>query len=95
MKFDPGDVGVLQQDVARRLVQTRMALGFDQQTFGEQAGLSQPQYNQYETRRLLTLPAALALCEHYNLTLDWLYRGDPSGLPYRLVDEIKKQRVAA
>jgi transcriptional regulator with XRE-family HTH domain len=95
LKIDPDDTGKLQSDVARRLTRTRMALGFDQKTFGEQAGLSQPQYNQYEQKRLLTLRAALLLCERYNLTLDWLFRGDPSGLPYRLVDAINKVRVAA
>lgn len=54
----------------------------DQQDFGVRAGLSQPQYNQFETgRRMLTLQAAMRLCEEYNLTLDWLFRGEPSGLP--------------
>ncbi len=68
--------------VASRLVLARKAYGLDQQVFGRMAGLSQPQYNQFETgKRLLTLVAALQLCDEYNLTLDWLYRNDPSGLP--------------
>ncbi len=68
--------------VASRLVLARKAYGLDQQVFGRRAGLSQPQYNQFETgKRLLTLVAALQLCDEYNLTLDWLYRNDPSGLP--------------
>lgn len=90
--IDPDDTGNLQADVARRLARTRAALGMrNQQDFGKRAGLSQPKYNQYETgKRLLTLEAALALCTTYNLTLDWLYRGDPSGLPYKLATELAR-----
>ena len=91
--IDPEDTGVLAQDVARRLAAARKALGLDQDEFGAGGSLSQPRYNQYETgRRLLTLAAAIALCDRYNLTLDYLYRGDPSGLPYRLADKIRSSR---
>lgn len=91
--IDPGDTGDLARDVARRLAAARKALGLDQEEFGAGGNLSQPRYNQYETgRRLLTLSAAMALCERYNLTLDYLYRGDPSGLPYRLADKVKSPR---
>jgi transcriptional regulator with XRE-family HTH domain len=72
----------LTNEVAKRLTLARKAYGFDQREFGERAGLSQPQYNQFETgRRLLTLAAAMMLCDEYNLTLDWIYRGEPSNLP--------------
>lgn len=91
--IDPDDTGVLQHDVARRLALTRQAMDLEQDAFGSGAGLSQPRYNQYETgRRLLTLDAAMSLCERYLLTLDWIYRGDPSGLPVRLWNEIKVKR---
>ncbi len=89
--IDPEDTGYLPKDVSRRLVRTRKALGLNQEDFGEGAGLSQPRYNQYEAGgRLLTMAAALKLCERYALTLDWLYRGDPSGLPKRLYDALRK-----
>lgn len=89
--IDPEDTGDLPTDVARRLTRSREALGLDQEDFGEGAGLSQPRYNQYETgKRLLTLAAAMMLCERYQMTLDWLYRGDPSGLPKRLWDALRK-----
>ena len=93
-RIDPQDTGDLTRDVARRLTLARRALGVNQQTFAEGGGLSQPQYNQFETgKRRLTLESALKLCDAYSLTLDWLYRGDPSGLPYRLATAI--QAVAA
>lgn len=77
-----GDNNMQADKIAMRLTLARQAYGLDQQAFGTRAGLSQPQYNQYETgRRLLSLQAAVRLCDEYNLTLDWLYRDDPSGLP--------------
>lgn len=81
--------------VARRLTWARQAYGLDQRTFGTRAGLSQPQYNQFETgKRLLTLIAAIHLCDEYNLTLDWLYRDDPSGLPADLWLKIRSASKA-
>lgn len=90
---DHEDIGALSRDVARRLTLTRQAFAMNQAEFAEAAGLSQPQYSQFETgKRLLSLKAALSLCHKYNITLDWLYLGDPSGLPYRLADTIKLLR---
>jgi transcriptional regulator with XRE-family HTH domain len=92
--FDPEDSGRLAVDIGRRLRLTRQAMGIENQVdFGREAGLSQPHYNLFETgSRPLTLQAALKLCDRYNLTLDWLYRGDPSGLPYKLAKEINNVR---
>lgn len=93
---DPEDTGDQAADTARRLRQTRSALRIeDQREFGEAAGLEQSLYNRFETgKRLLTLQAAMKLCDRYSLTLDWLYRGEPSGLPYRLWDDIRAVRKA-
>ena len=92
--IDPEDTGDHAADVGRRLRQTRAALRIeDQCEFGEAAGLEQSLYNRFETgKRLLTLQAAMKLCERYGLTLDWLYRGDMLSLPGRLIDEIRNQR---
>lgn len=92
--IDPSDTGVLSDDVARRLRWTRQVAQLNQQEFSESAGLSQPQYSQFETgKRLLTLRAAMRLCQAYGITLDWLYLGDPGGLPYRMADAIKAIRA--
>lgn len=89
--FDTEDTGDHAADTARRLRYTRAALGVeDQREFGEAAGLEQSLYNRFETgKRLLTLQAAMKLCARYSLTLDWLYRGDPSSLPYKLATDIR------
>ena len=86
--------GVHSQDaIAARLRATRRALGADnQQEFGDQAGILQSNYSQYENgHKRPSVDAAIALCEAYNLTLDWIYRGDPSGLPYKLAAAIQNQ----
>lgn len=89
--IDPRNTDDLAKDTARRLTATRRALELDQQEFGTRAGLSQPQYNQFEKgKRAITLQAAMKLCVHYDLTLDWIFRGDPSGLPHKLAVAIER-----
>lgn len=81
--------------VAERLVLTRQALGLSQLEFARSAHLAPNTYNQYETgRNRPNLESAIALCDAYSLTLDWIYRGDASGLPYRLAEAIKSLRGA-
>lgn len=93
---DPDDTGDLAIDVGRRLSLARRALGLQQQEFAARAGLSQPQYSQFETgKRRLTIEAAIKLCHAYSLTLDYLYLGEPSGLPHRLWLAINQIRAAA
>jgi transcriptional regulator with XRE-family HTH domain len=93
MAIDPEDTGDLQHDVARRLILSREAVGMEQQDFADLAGLSQPRLSQYETgTRMLTLRAAMMICERHLLTLDWLFRGDPSSLPGNIRDKINSQR---
>jgi len=95
MAIDSQDTGDLQMDVARRMRQTRRALGLTQAEIAEQCQIGRTAYNQYETgTRMLTLTAALHLCEVYGLTLDWFYRGDPSGLPHRVFERIRADRSA-
>ena len=72
-------------DIASRLRATRLALGLNSQTFAKRAGIHQSAYSQYENgRRLPTATAALAMCRAHRLTMDWIFLGDPSGLPHGL-----------
>jgi transcriptional regulator with XRE-family HTH domain len=73
-------------EIGERLKATRKALGFNATVFSRSAGIAQNAYSQYESGvRRLTLVQALKLCNKHGLTLDWLYRGDLSGLPQQLV----------
>lgn len=82
--------GTSKQAVADRLTVTRDVMGYDQSTFAKGAGLRPNAYNQYENA--VNWPqrrAAIAICDAYLLTLDWIYRGDPSGLRYDVAAAIK------
>ena len=83
--------------VGTRLRLTRIALGFDAQgKFAKAAGIAGNTYNQYEKgNRTPDLQQAIRLCDRFTLTLDWIYRGDPSGLNYKLAEDIKKVRAAS
>lgn len=72
--------------IARRLIATRLALGFQSQVeFCRVAGVQANAWNNYETARSRPkLDVALQLCQRFHLTLDWIYRGDAGGLPHRL-----------
>lgn len=92
-QIDPDDMGDLAKDVGRRLAQIREIMGYTQIDFGKAAGLSQSRYNAYEIgARLLTLKAALLLCQKYTLDLNYLFMGDPGNLPHKLFEELKKRK---
>lgn len=80
--LDPAAIG-------ERLRVTREALGLDQRGLCRAVDVGESSYNQFEKgSRPLTIGPALKLCRRFGLTLDWLYRGDPSGLPVRLVEQL-------
>lgn len=82
------------REIGIRLQLTRQAFSLSQTEFADAAGLTQHAYNQYERgHRRPNIDAAIALCDRYGITLDWIYRGDPSGLPYKLADLIKNLRA--
>lgn len=92
--IDPEDEGQLAQDVGRRLRQVREILNVSQVEFAKTAGLLHARYHNYEAGyRLLTLRAAFLLCAKYNLTLDFLFLGDPSGLKWNMVEALKLKKT--
>lgn len=78
--------------IGNRLRLTRESFDMTQTHFAEQAGISQNTYNQYEKgRKRPSVDNALLLSLTYNLTLDWIYTGDVSGLPFQLATELQKR----
>jgi transcriptional regulator with XRE-family HTH domain len=76
--------------IARRLLAARLAIGLEQTDFARKARIAQNTYNQYEqAKRRPSLDNAIKLCKTYNLTLDWIYLDDPSGVGSRLWAEIR------
>lgn len=81
------------QAIGQRLSITRQALGLKQKQFAERAGLTPSAYNQYETGLYKpSVDAANALCDRYFITLDWIFRGSLSGVPYDLAEAIRSIR---
>jgi transcriptional regulator with XRE-family HTH domain len=74
--------------IGRRLHRMRVALGYENlSVFARALNCAPNRYNQYENGvRPLTLAVAIRICDKFGVTLDWLYRGDSSGLPKRLTD---------
>jgi transcriptional regulator with XRE-family HTH domain len=82
-ELDPRPVG-------RRLRLTREVLRLTQREFAGPAGIATNTYGQYETgTRLISPRRAIDLCDLHSLTLDWIYRGDPGNLPFKLATAIK------
>jgi transcriptional regulator with XRE-family HTH domain len=80
--------------LARRLVRTRLALGYTtQRGFAEQLGIRSHQINVFERgRRRISLGVALLIREKFGISLDWIYCGDAAGLPAALYKKLKRGR---
>lgn len=79
------------EQIARRLTQLLEALKINAAELCRQTGLSTNRWSQYETaERRITLDAALILCDRYGITLDWIYFGDISGMPQRLISKMRE-----
>jgi len=86
--------GVEKSVIAKRLAQTRLALGYKtQQTFSDEIGIRPHQYSVFEkgTRRI-SLGVALLIWEKFGISLDWIYCGDAAGLPASLSKKLKRTR---
>lgn len=81
--------------IGQRLTLTRQALGLNQTVFAERAGILRTAYTQYESgEKRPSIQSAIALCDTYDLTLDWIYRGDLSGVRYEIAATIAAMRAA-
>jgi hypothetical protein len=98
MKFD-GTVPAMAIDseskeaIAERLEIARIALDYDtQQAFAASVLVSPSKWNNYVAARdRIPLNVALELCKKHRLSLDWIYRADPTGLSLALarrIDEV-------
>ncbi len=73
------------KDIGNRLVVMRDVLGIKQAELCKAIKVAQNRMSQYESgERRITLPVAIKLADTYGITLDWIYRGEASGLPHHL-----------
>ena len=80
------DGGRTNEDIAMRLVALSKALGHNQSSFAALVGVTQPAMNYYmRALRRPDLDVGIQIQMRTGVTLDWLYLGDRSGLPARLL----------
>lgn len=80
------DGGKSTEDIARRIVALREALGHNQSAFANLVDITQPAMNNYEAGiRRPSLDVAIKIRLRTGVTLDWLYLGQREGLPGRLL----------
>jgi transcriptional regulator with XRE-family HTH domain len=73
------------EKIGERLHNLRTALDMNQARVAESLGITQSAWSQYESgTRKITIEVAGVLAVRFGVTFDWIYRGDPSGLPMGL-----------
>lgn len=83
------DGGRSNADIARRLNALMQALAYNQVGFATLVGISQPALNNYlKGIRRPDIDVAISIQSKTGATLDWLYLGDRSGLPARLLEKL-------
>jgi len=78
--------------IAARLRATQAALGKKSAVICRETGIAPNAWSQFRKGkdRIITVEEADKLCDTYRLTLDWIYRGDPYGLPDGLLEKIQQ-----
>lgn len=76
-------------EISRRLRILRATTGLSQQKFATTCGLEYRQWNNFEQGSRIGIDAAMSLAKHYGLSLDWIYLGNPAGMPYGIMEQIK------
>lgn len=81
------DGGRSNHDIAKRLQALMVALKLNQTGFANLVGISQPALNNYiKALRRPDLDVAILIQAKTGVTLDWIYLGNRSGLPARLLE---------
>jgi transcriptional regulator with XRE-family HTH domain len=77
------------QEIADRLRASRLALGIKPAELCRMTGIKPNTYSQWENAKgRPNLDEAMRLCDVLGYTLDWIYLGDPSGLPLAFTSKL-------
>ena len=72
------------REIGQRIMALMNVLGDSQAEFCRRTGISdQSLSNYFHGLRRISLDQALQICDSTGATLDWIYFGDPSGLPLK------------
>lgn len=92
VRLNPGMVET-SKSLAKRLKETREAIGISAADLCKRIGVKQNRWSQYESgERRITVAVANKLCDEFDLSLDWIYRANPAQLPHAL--RLKMSRAA-
>lgn len=79
--------------ISARLRLTRDALEMTQSEWCRRTGIATNTWNNYEKGlNRISLDEAFKIARTIGATLDWIYRGDESGLPKRITDGLERLR---
>jgi DNA-binding XRE family transcriptional regulator len=77
--------------VGERIRVTRISIGVTQRAFAFPLGQTRESVTMYESgTRHPHWEVAVQMCDAWGLTLDWIFRGDLSGLSPMLVEKINR-----
>lgn len=83
-----------QQEMGRRLVIGREALGKSQVSLAKSLGISSQRLSNYERgARPLDIELAILLSQKHGLTMDYIYWGDLRGLPVHVASKIADNAI--
>lgn len=85
------------KDIGDRLRLTFAALDVTSAEVCRRTGITESQLSQFlggKNQRRITVDAAYKLRDEFRLTLDWIYDGDPSGLPNSLAAKLRHRKIA-
>jgi ribosome-binding protein aMBF1 (putative translation factor) len=86
----------LARGYGQRLAATRRALGMSARDLQDLLNVSKARLNHWENERHLPdITAMLALKRLRGVSLDWIFAGDPSGLPSRILQHLVTAGAAA
>jgi transcriptional regulator with XRE-family HTH domain len=85
---------LLNEQIAHRLRQTRRALGYSQALMAKLVGLAGANgWNNYEkAKNRIPVDIAAQLCTIAGCDMDWIYRGEFSGVSERLLTKLQKMQ---
>lgn len=77
--------------VGARLKAARLALGLSQKDLYEAIGVKAAAWNHWESGKRMPDPMVMAeLYRLHGVTMEWIYAGDPKGLPFGVAQTILK-----
>jgi len=80
------------EQTAYRIRVTRSALGLKARQILEQTGIGRTAWSNYEKGiSRPNIEDAIRFRDRFNISLDWIYAGDLSSLPFDLAEKIKQK----